>query len=92
MAASKTQADELYQPWKVEAVFLEEVTVGDDTLLRNVLWLQRGAAIVCSPYNMEDGVRQRNTLSERIANTGNLTDVGMEREDLGPMMSTFLEV
>ena len=39
--------------------------------------------------NMADGVLPRNTLIEHITNTGNLTDVGMEREDLGLMMCTF---
>jgi len=34
-------------------------------------------------------VRPRDTLLEHTANTGNLTDVGMEKEDLGLMMSTF---
>ena len=34
-------------------------------------------------------MRQRNTLSEHIADTGNLTNVGMEKEDLGLTMSTF---
>ena len=34
-------------------------------------------------------MRQRDTLLEHIENTGNLTDVGMEKEDLGRMMSTF---
>ena len=34
-------------------------------------------------------MRQRDTLIEHIADMGNLTDVGMEKEDLGPMMSTF---
>ena len=39
-------------------------------------------------FNIRDGVRQQNTLTEHMADTGNLTDVGMEKEDLGPMMST----
>ena len=32
---------------------------------------------------------RRDTLIEHIANTGDLEDVGMEREDLGPMTFTF---
>ena len=44
---------------------------------------------MCSPYNMADGVLQRDTLSERIANTENLENVGMEREDLGPTVFIF---
>ena len=46
-------------------------------------------AIECSRYNIRGGVRQRDTLLEHMADTGNLTDVEMEKEDLGPMMSTF---
>ena len=61
-------------------------------LFENVLRLQRGEAIVSSLYNMADGVRQQDTLIEHMADTENLTDVEMEREDLGQMMSMFLEV
>ena len=46
----------------------------------------------CLLYNMEDGVRQRGELILLTANTGELTAVGMEREDLGPMMSMYSEV
>ena len=34
-------------------------------------------------------MRQRNTLIEHMANTGDLKNVGMEREDLGLMMFTY---
>ena len=42
--------------------------------------------------NMEDGVRQEGELISPMGNTEDLTDVGMEREDLGPMMSMYSEV
>ena len=58
-------------------------------LLRNVLWLQRGEVILCSLYNIRDGVHQQDMLIEHMPDTGNPTDVGMEREDLGLMMYTF---
>ena len=58
-------------------------------LFENVLRLQRGEAIVSSPYNMADGVRQQDTLIEHMEDMENLTDVGMEKEDLGLMMSMF---
>ena len=48
--------------------------------------------IACSRFNIRDGVRQLNTLTVRMENTGELTDAGMEKEDLGLMMSTFCEV
>ena len=38
---------------------------------------------------MGDGVHQPNMLFEHIENTGNPTDVGMEKEDRGLMMFTF---
>ena len=34
-------------------------------------------------------MRQRDMLIEHIADMGYLKDVGKEKEDLGPMMSTF---
>ena len=34
-------------------------------------------------------MRQQNMLIARMENMGDLTDVGMEKEDLGRMMSTF---
>ena len=34
-------------------------------------------------------MRQQNMLIVRMENMGDLTDVGMEKEDLGRMMSTF---
>ena len=58
-------------------------------LFRNALWLQSGVGIACLPYNIRDGVLQQDMLIEHMENTGDLTDVGMEKEDLGPMMSTF---
>ena len=87
--ASGTKEDEPYQPWKAEIVFYEEAIVHEDTPFRNVLWRQRGKAIMYSRCNMADGVLRRDTLIEHIANTGDLEDVGMEREDLGPMTFTF---
>ena len=54
-----------------------------------MLWLHIDGVIKCSLYNMADGVLRRDTLIEHIANTGNLTDVEMEREDLGLMMFMF---
>ena len=89
MAASGTQADEPSHHWKAEVVFLKDSTAEDDTLFRNVLWLHRSEAIEYLQYNIRGGVRQRNTLIEHMVDMGDLTDVGMEREDLGPMMSTF---
>jgi len=58
-------------------------------LFRNALWLQSGVGIACLPYNIRDGVLQQDMLIEHMENTADLTDVGMEKEDLGPMMSTF---
>ena len=58
-------------------------------LFRNALWLQSGVGIVCLRFNIRGGVRQRDMLIEHMANTGDQTDVGKEKEDLGPMMSTF---
>ena len=46
----------------------------------------------CLESNMADGALRRNTLIEHMADMGKLNDVGMEREDLGLMMSTFCEV
>ena len=37
-------------------------------------------------------MRQRNTPTEHMANTEDLTNVKMEREDLGPMMFMSSEV
>ena len=37
-------------------------------------------------------MHQPSTLLEHMASTGDLTGVGMEKEDLGRMMSTFSEV
>ena len=37
-------------------------------------------------------MHQPNTPLEHMVNTGDLTDVGMEKEDLGRMMSMFSEV
>ena len=58
-------------------------------LYRNALRLQRGVAIACLRFNIRDGVRQQDMLIELMGNTGDQTDVGMEKEDLGLMMSTF---
>ena len=55
----------------------------------NALWLHRNEAIECSQCSMGGGALRPREVILRIADTGNLTDVGMEREDLGPMMSTF---
>ena len=54
-----------------------------------MLWLQRGEDGKCLRYNIRDGVRQRETLIEHMADTGKLIDVGMEKEDPGLMMSMF---
>ena len=37
-------------------------------------------------------MRQQSTPIERMEDTEEVKDVGMEREDLGQMMSTFCEV
>ena len=58
-------------------------------LFRSAPWLQSDADIACLLYNIGDGVPQPNMLIVHMENTGNLTDVGMEKEDLGLMMSTF---
>ena len=58
-------------------------------LFRNALWLQSGVAIACLLFNIRGGVRQQDMLIEHMANTGDQTDVGMEKEDPGPMMSMF---
>ena len=42
--------------------------------------------------NMEDGVRLEGELISPMGDTEDLTDVGMEREDLGLMMSMYSEV
>ena len=55
----------------------------------NALWLQKGVGTACSRFNIRDGVRLPNMLIAHMENTGNLTDVGMEKEDLGPTMFTF---
>ena len=89
MVASKTLVVELYQPWKAKVDFSKDITARGATLFRNALWLLRGVAIACSRFNIRDGVRQRDTLTARMENTGELTNVGMEKEDLGLMMSTF---
>jgi len=89
LVASKTLVDEPYQRWKVEVDFLKDITEGDDTLKGNALLLQKGVVIACSRFNIRDGVRHPNMLIARIENTADLTDVGMEKEDLGRMMSTF---
>ena len=41
---------------------------------------------------MAAGVLQGHMLTELMQNMADLTDVGMEREDLGPTMSTGLQV
>ena len=56
---------------------------------RSVLWQRKGEVGVFSLCNMGDGVLPRNMRTEHMVNTGDPTDVEMEREDLGPMMSTF---
>ena len=53
---------------------------------------RRGEATECLPSNMADGVRQQSTPIERMEDTEEVKDVGMEREDLGQMTSTFCEV
>ena len=58
-------------------------------LFRNALWLHRSEATECSPCSIRGGVRQRSMLIEHMANMGDLTDVGMEKEDLGRMMFMF---
>ena len=58
-------------------------------LLRNALWPQSGVGIACLRFNIRGGVRRQDMLIEHMANTGDQTDVGMEKEDLGLMMSTF---
>ena len=58
-------------------------------LLRNAHWLHRSEATECSLCNIRDGVRQRNTPIGHLENTGDLTNVGMEKEDLGRMMFMF---
>ena len=52
----------------------------------------RGEATGCLRSNMADGVRQQSTPIERMEDTEEVKDVGMEREDLGQMTSTFCEV
>ena len=54
-----------------------------------MLWLQKDVVMAFSRFNMGDGVHQRDSRIARMENTGDLTDVGMEKEDLGRMMSTF---
>lgn len=89
-AATGIQVDEPSLRSKAaEVAFCEEVTAEDGTLYRNALWLQRNEALALLPYNMGDGVHQPNMLFEHIENTGNPTDVGMEKEDRGLMMFTF---
>ena len=56
---------------------------------RNAHWLHRSEATECLPCNIRDGVHQRSMLIARMENTGDLRDVGMEKEDLGPMMFMF---
>ena len=56
---------------------------------RNALWLQINDVTDCSRYNIVDGVRQQDSLTEHIPDTGNLTDVGMGKEDLGLIVFTF---
>ena len=54
-----------------------------------MLWQRRGKDIECLQFNIEDGVLQPGGLILHFADTGNLIDVGMEKEDPGPMMSMF---
>ena len=58
-------------------------------LFRNALWLHRSEATECLLCNIRGGVRQQSMLIEHMENMGDLTNVGMEREDLGPMMFMF---
>ena len=53
---------------------------------------RRGEATECLRSNMADGVRQQSTPIERMEDTEEVKDVGMEREDLGQMTFTFCEV
>ena len=91
-AVTETLADGPYQPWSAEVAFLEEITAEDDTLSRNVLSRLMQRDTEYSLCNMEDGVRQEGELISPMGNTEDLTDVGMEREDLGLMMSMYSEV
>ena len=91
-AVTETLADVPYQPWSAEVAFLEEITAEDDTLSRNVLSRLMQRDTEYSLCNMEDGVRLEGELISPMGNTEDLTDVGMEREDLGLMMSMYSEV
>ena len=57
-----------------------------------MLWRHTREDTECSQFNMEDGVLQQGELIWHIADMGLLRDVGMEKEDLGLMTSTFWEV
>ena len=91
-AVTETLADGPYQPWSAEVAFLEEITAEDDTLSRNVLSRLMQRDTEYSLCNMEDGVRLEGELISPMGDTEDLTDVGMEREGLGPMMSMYSEV
>ena len=91
-AVTETLADGPYQPWSAEVAFLKEITAEDDTLSRNVLSRLMQRDTEYSLCNMEDGVRLEGELISPMGDTEDLTDVGMEREDLGLMMSMYSEV
>ena len=61
-------------------------------LSKNVPWRQQRGATVCLESKMAAGVHQDRRLTEPLQSMADQTDVGMEREDLGPMMSTGLQV
>jgi len=56
--ATKTLADELYNPWKAEVVFLKDITASVGMQSENALWLRRDGATKCLQCNMADGVHQ----------------------------------
>ena len=92
LVATRTRVDEPFVPWKAEVVSSKDIIAGDTTLFENVSRLPTDEGTKFLRCNMADGVHRQGVLIWHIVNTEELTDVGMEKEDLGLMMSMFLEV
>ena len=90
--ASGTHLAEPSLSWTEEAYSCEEATDEENWPFRNVPWQQQGVVTHTSVSNMVDGVHQDRGLTEPMQSMVDLTDVGMEREDHGPTMSTECQV
>ena len=92
LVATGTLLAEPYHNWTEEAVFLEETTSREETPLNYAPWQHLVSGTLCLPFRTVAGVHQDRRLTEPLQDTENQTDVGMEREGPGPMMSTECQV